>query len=88
MDKAYVYIIKCSDDTLYTGWTNNLDKRIKKHQAGSAAKYTRGRLPITLVYYEEVNNRSQALVREAQIKKMTRTQKKSLIELKNDCQEN
>ena len=77
MDKAYVYIIECSDGSLYTGWTNNLDKRIKKHQAGIGAKYTRGRLPVVLVYYEELENRSQALMREAQIKKMTRIEKES-----------
>ncbi len=82
MDKAYVYIIECSDGSLYTGWTSNLDKRIKKHQAGTGAKYTRGRLPVILVYHEEVENRSQALTREARIKKMTRTEKESLIEMK------
>lgn len=81
MDKAYVYIIKCSDDSLYTGWTNNLDKRIKKHQSGTGSKYTRGRLPVTLVYYETLENRSQALMREAGIKKMTRTEKETLIKI-------
>ena len=84
MDKAYVYIIECSDGSLYTGWTNNLDKRIKKHQAGTGAKYTRGRLPVVLVYYEELENRSQALMREAQIKKMTRIEKESLIRAKKN----
>lgn len=83
MDKAYVYIIKCSDDSLYTGWTNNLEKRIKRHQAGTGAKYTRGRLPVSLVYYEEIVDRSQAMTREAQIKKLTRTEKEQLIRTKN-----
>lgn len=84
MDKAYVYIIECSDGSLYTGWTNNLAKPIKKHQAGTGAKYTRGRLPVVLVYYEELENRSQALMREAQIKKMTRIEKESLIRAKKN----
>ena len=48
---AYTYIVKCSDNTLYTGWTNNLEKRIKTHNAGKGAKYTKSRLPVTLVYY-------------------------------------
>lgn len=83
MDKVYVYIIECSDKSFYTGWTNNLDKRIKKHQAGRASKYTRSRLPVELVYYEEMIDRSQALRREAMIKKMSRAQKESLISNKN-----
>lgn len=82
MDKAYVYIIKCSDKSLYTGWTNDLENRIKKHQSGNGAKYTRGRLPVSLVYYEELTSRSLAMTREAMIKKMSRAEKDLLIESK------
>ncbi|MBU4540898.1 MAG: GIY-YIG nuclease family protein [Acetobacterium sp.] len=80
IDKAYVYIVKCSDKTLYTGWTSNIDARIKVHNSGTGAKYTRGRLPVTLVYWEVLDSRSQALSREAVIKKMSKAQKISLIE--------
>ncbi|AFA49157.1 hypothetical protein Awo_c23840 [Acetobacterium woodii DSM 1030] len=80
IDKAYVYIVKCSDNSLYTGWTNNINARIKVHNSGAGAKYTRGRLPVTLVYCEELKNRSAALSREAMIKKMSRKQKIALID--------
>jgi putative endonuclease len=80
IDKAYVYIVKCSDNTLYTGWTSNIDARVKVHNSGTGAKYTRGRLPVTLVYWEVLDSRSQALSREAAIKKMSKAQKISLIE--------
>ena len=80
IDKAYVYIVKCNDNTLYTGWTCNLEARIKVHNSGTGAKYTRGRLPVTLVYWEALNNRSEALSREAVIKKMSKRQKIKLIE--------
>lgn len=75
----YVYILKCSDNTLYTGITNNLKKRLQKHNAGQAAKYTRGRLPVELVYHQKLSNRSQALQREHQIKSSSRNKKLSLI---------
>ncbi|PKM53406.1 MAG: hypothetical protein CVU98_14325 [Firmicutes bacterium HGW-Firmicutes-3] len=80
MDKAYVYIVKCNDNTLYTGWTTNIEARIKVHNSGSGAKYTRGRLPVTLVYWEALNTRSEALSREVVIKKMSKVQKIKLIE--------
>ena len=79
MDKAYVYIVKCNDQSLYTGWTNNIEKRINKHNSGQASKYTRARLPVELVYLENLENKSLALKREAAIKKMTRKQKLVLI---------
>lgn len=75
----YTYIVKCSDDTYYTGWTNNLEKRIKSHNAGTGAKYTRPRLPVTLVYYEAYATKQEALRREYAIKQLTRTQKEQLI---------
>jgi len=76
----YVYILECSDKTLYTGSTNNIEKRIKEHNNGkSGAKYTRARRPVKLVYVETCSTLSNALKREAQIKKLSRAQKLLLI---------
>lgn len=75
----YVYIVECSDGTYYTGWTNNLEKRIKMHSNGRGAKYTRGRGPVKLVYYEEFNDKKEAMKREYIIKKLTRDKKEELI---------
>lgn len=75
----YVYILKCSDDSLYTGWTTDPTERIKAHNAGTGAKYTRGRGPVTLVYLEKFDNKGDALSREAEIKKLPRKEKLSLI---------
>lgn len=75
----YVYLLRCSDDSLYCGWTTDLEHRIEAHNNGSGAKYTRSRLPVKLVYYEEYEDRSQALRRESQIKKMNREEKLRLI---------
>ncbi len=75
----YIYILKCSDNTLYTGWTNNLENRIKKHNNKKGAKYTKYRTPVTLVYYEVFETKSDALKREHAIKKMTRNKKLDLI---------
>ncbi len=80
----YVYVLQCADKTLYTGYTNDLQKRIKVHNLGKGAKYTRARLPVTLVYYEEVETKSIALSREHGIKKMTRRQKEILISTQMD----
>lgn len=74
-----VYILSCADSTLYTGCTNDLEQRLRKHQLGQGAKYTRGRLPIKLVYQEKSFTQSQALKRECQIKKLTRQKKINLI---------
>ncbi|HIX84143.1 MAG TPA: GIY-YIG nuclease family protein [Candidatus Megamonas gallistercoris] len=76
---CYTYILRCSDDTLYTGWTNNLAKRIKIHNAGKGARYTRGRLPVELLYYEVFSTKQAAQKREAQIKKLSRQEKLLLI---------
>lgn len=76
---CYTYILRCSDDTLYTGWTNNLAKRIKTHNAGKGARYTRGRLPVELLYYEVFSTKQAAQKREAQIKKLSRQEKLLLI---------
>ena len=79
-DKAYTYIVECADGTLYTGWTIDIEKRIKTHNEGIGAKYTRSRLPVKLVYCETHENKSDAMKREAAIKKLTRKDKQRLIE--------
>ena len=79
---CYVYILECADKTLYTGWTNNLKKRIETHSKGKGAKYTRGRLPVTLVYYEEFQDKILAQKREYAIKQMPRRDKIKLVESK------
>jgi putative endonuclease len=76
----FVYIVKCSDNTLYTGYTDELEKRIKVHNQGKGAKYTRGRLPVTLCYFEKVQTKSEALKREISLKKLNRKEKLKLIE--------
>jgi putative endonuclease len=76
----WVYILLCSDGTLYTGATNRLTVRVEAHNRGQGAKYTRSRLPVELVYVEEADDKSSALKREAQIKKLTRKQKIALVE--------
>lgn len=75
----YVYILKCADDTLYTGWTTDLENRINTHNSGNGAKYTRSRLPVEMVYREECADKSYALKRENEIKKMSRAEKLQLI---------
>lgn len=77
----YVYMLKCSDDSLYTGYTVDLDQRVRKHNQGKASKYTRGRLPVELIYYEQLETKSAAMKREASIKNLTRVEKLKLIEL-------
>jgi putative endonuclease len=75
----YVYIVRCSDGTLYTGYTNNLEKRLKVHNSGKGAKYTRCRLPVNLVYSEKYCTKSEAIKREYAIKQLTRENKLKLI---------
>lgn len=75
----YVYIVECSDGTLYTGWTNNLKRRVEQHSNGSGAKYTRARRPVKLVYYEEFNEKRDAMKREYEIKTYSRNNKLELI---------
>ena len=75
----FVYILNCSDGTLYTGITNDLDRRIKAHNAGTASKYTRVRRPVSIVYSEEVETKGDALRRELQIKRLTRSEKMAII---------
>lgn len=75
----YTYILKCKDDSLYTGWTNDLKKRITSHNAGKGAKYTKARRPVELVYYEEFQTREEAMKREYVIKQLSRKEKEALI---------
>lgn len=77
----YVYIIECNDKTFYTGYTIDLEKRIDIHNKGIGAKYTRGRRPVKLLYYEIFKDKSQAMSREYTLKKLTRKQKEKLIKL-------
>ena len=76
----YTYILQCSDGTLYTGYTLDVNRRISVHNSGKGSKYTRGRLPVTLVYYEVLDTKKEALQRERQIKKMSRIEKIKLIQ--------
>ncbi|MFC4389294.1 GIY-YIG nuclease family protein [Gracilibacillus marinus] len=77
--KHYVYILRCKDATLYTGYTTNVERRVKMHQNGNGAKYTRGRGPFTVVFQKECESKSEALQLEARIKKLTRYHKMKLI---------
>ncbi len=79
MSGAFVYMLRCADDTLYTGWTKDLEKRAAAHSEGRGAKYTRSRRPLTLVYAEECADKSAALRREAAIKRLSRAEKLRLI---------
>ena len=81
MDKSWIlYILRCKDGTLYTGITDDLERRLKAHREGKGAKYTRGRSPLTLCYTEICENHSQALRRELAVKKLRRTEKEQLIQ--------
>ena len=74
----YTYIVECSDGSLYTGWTNNIEKRILAHNEGRGARYTRGRTPVKLVHLEEFETKEEAMSREFAIKQLTREQKLEL----------
>ena len=77
--KHFTYILRCSDGSLYTGYTTDLAKRLQTHNAGKGAKYTKARLPVEMVYHEEYATKEEAMRREAAIKKLTRKQKIELI---------
>ena len=79
----YVYILRCGDGTLYTGITDDIPRRLAAHRAGKGAKYTRGRGPLELVYQEQVPDKSAALRREIQIKRLRRAEKERLIKSQN-----
>ncbi len=76
----YTYIVRCSDGTFYTGWTNDLSKRLNAHNSGKGAKYTRSRTPVSLVYYEAFQTREEAMRREYSIKQLSRKDKLALME--------
>ena len=78
--KNVTYILKCNDNSLYAGWTNDITHRLKMHNEGKGAKYTRGRGPVELVYLEEFETKQEAMSREAKIKRLTRKEKLLLIE--------
>ena len=74
-----VYLLRCADGTLYCGWTTDMEARLKAHNAGKGAKYTRSRRPVALVYTEEYEDRHEALSREWHIKRMSRAEKERLL---------
>ncbi len=80
----YTYMVKCSDGTFYTGWTTNLTRRVKAHNEGKGAKYTKTRRPVELIYFEQFQTKEEAMSREYAIKQFTRLQKEKLL----DCQDN
>ncbi len=75
----FVYILRCGDGSLYTGWTKDLEKRLAAHASGKGAKYTRSHLPVELVYYESLPGPHEAMSRERQIKALSRREKLALI---------
>ena len=75
----YTYILKCKDETLYTGWTNDIEKRLEAHNAGKGAKYTRSRRPVELVYLEQFETKEEAMSREVKVKQLSRKQKYELV---------
>lgn len=79
----FCYLLRCADNTLYCGITNDLEKRLIIHNAGEGAKYTRGRTPVMIVYRESCENKSAALKRELQIKRLTREKKLALVQVNN-----
>ena len=77
----YAYMVRCRDGSLYTGYTNDLDKRIQAHNSGRGARYTRSRLPVELVYYERFDTKEEAMSREWHIKRLTHAAKEKLIDM-------
>jgi putative endonuclease len=81
---CYTYMVECSDGSFYTGWTNDLEKRIKAHNEKRGAKYTRSRTPVRLVYYEAFTEKQDAMRREYEIKQYSRREKEALIKQKTE----
>ncbi len=79
MKKYYTYMLRCSDGSLYTGYTDDIEKRLENHNRGTASKYTRSRLPVTLAYLEEFDDKSSAMSREAKIKHLSKVDKEGLV---------
>jgi putative endonuclease len=76
----YVYVLRCADDSLYTGYTTDPERRVAEHDDGAGAKYTRGRTPVDLVHLEEYDTRSSAMAREHEIKQLSRGEKERLVD--------
>jgi putative endonuclease len=79
LSKAFTYILECADGTFYTGWTANLEQRLQAHNAGRGGRYTRGRRPVRLAYFEEHSTRREAQRREAVLRRLPRAMKLRLI---------
>ena len=80
MTDHYVYVLECADGTFYTGYTTDVDRRVREHDAGEGAKYTRGRTPVSLVHVETFDSRSAAMAREHEIKSLSRTEKERIVD--------
>ncbi|HEY3971254.1 MAG TPA: GIY-YIG nuclease family protein [Solirubrobacteraceae bacterium] len=80
MSDAWVYVLRCRDGSLYTGWTNDLKKRLARHEAGKASRYTASRLPVELAFSAPMPDRSTAMREELRIKRLSRTEKLTLLE--------
>lgn len=76
----YTYMVRCRDGSLYTGWTNHLEERVRAHNEGNGAKYTKSRTPVRLVYYEEYDSKIDAMKREYAIKQLSKREKEMLVE--------
>ena len=80
MAEHFVYVLRCADDTLYTGYTTDVQRRVAEHEAGEGAKYTRGRTPVEVVHVESFSSKSAAMSREYEIKQFTRSRKERLVD--------
>ena len=80
MSDHHVYVLRCADDTLYTGYTTDVQRRVAEHEAGEGAKYTRGRTPVELVHVETFGSRSAAMSREHEVKSLSKARKERLVE--------
>lgn len=88
-EENYTYMVRCSDGSFYIGWTNHLEKRIKAHNSGNGAKYTKSRRPVELVYYETFQTKQEAMSREYHLKQLTHVQKQELLDkTRNNCYAN
>ncbi|MCI6085584.1 GIY-YIG nuclease family protein [Selenomonas sp.] len=85
---AYTYIVRCADGSLYTGWTDDIERRLAAHNSGRGAKYTRTRLPVVLVHLETFSTKEEAMSREWHIKQLTRAQKLALVDKENESSYN
>lgn len=82
-ENHYAYMLRCKDNSIYSGYTTNLEKRLETHNSGKGAKYTRARLPVRLEYFEEFDDKKEALKREREFKKYTHTEKERIIQQSN-----